>query len=328
MNRRLAASLLLVLPAVTAACTDDAPVTRDAPRLVTAAGPHVVVAASMETEQPSLGCGGGGDPLLGPSILFVSDDAGAHYDRVVPEDTRPLVRIGVKDGVFYGIAQGADNAAFAVVTSADGRAWTELVRRDGMATDLSLTADGIAVAYNQGVLISHDGIAWSEVPAPQGLYLPSVTQVGGKLLLVSPEDNVLRTWNGTAWDRRSLSNMSSLWELVPAANGVFVSGTGTIGGEVTEAHARVDLATNAAPTYGRGSTVHPVLAPIGLLDTSGRVARIEGDSISDFAPFVAPFESAAVDGSTVQLLRTGTISISTDGGATFGAPSPLPTLAR
>ena len=324
MLSRAFASLLLVLPAA-AACTDgSSATTTDAARLVAASGSRVVVAASTETEQPSLGCGGGGDPLLGPSVLFVSDDAGGSFERFEPSDARPLVRIGVKNGVFYGIAQGSDASSFSIVSSADGRTWTELVNRAGVPHDLSLSGPGLAVAYSNGVLSSSDGTTWTDRPTATNLYAPSIAQVGETLVLATPEEGVLLLANGTGWDRRPVPKMQSIWELIPAAGGLLVTGSAMIDGEYTSTIARVDLASSATPTYLAGNAVHPVITPLGLLDTSGRLAAIEGTAIGSFTPFVEPFESATVEGNTVQVLRTGTMSISTDGGRTFGAPIALP----
>jgi hypothetical protein len=67
-----------------------------------------------------------------------------------------------------------------------------------------------------------------------------------------------------------------------------------------------------------------VITPLGLLDTSGQLATIDGTEVGAFSPFMPAFESATVDGNTVQVLRNGTISVSADGGRTFGAPIALP----
>lgn len=322
-SRRLLASLLALIPA-TAACKDDTVTTSDAARLIVASGPRVVVAASSETETPSLGCGGGGDPALGPSVLFVSDDSGVHYDRIEPTDARPLVRIGVKDGTFYGIAQAEGGSAFAIVRSTDGRTWTELVAKTGSANDLSITDTGVAVAYSQGVLSSTDGTTWTDRAFPQGLWAPSVAQVGGKIVLASPEEGVLQIATETGWTRRPVANMQSIWELIPAGGALFATGNGQFSGDARQAIARIDLGSDATPTFVYASMVRPVVTPAGLLDTSGQLAPIEGAALGSLKPFVAPFQSATVTGQTVQLLRDGSVSISTDGGLTFGAPVALP----
>ncbi|MBL9016550.1 MAG: hypothetical protein JNL83_20345 [Myxococcales bacterium] len=323
MRTRLLASLLAVAP-LTAACTEQTVTTSDAARLIAASGSRVVVAASSETEQPSLGCGGGGDPALGPSVLFVSDDGGAHYDRVEPADARPLVRIGVKDGVFYGIAQAGGGSAFAIVRSADGRSWTELVAKTGTANDLSISASGVAVAYSQGVLSSTDGATWTDRAFPQGLWAPSVAQVGGTIVLASPEDGVLQIATETGWTRRPVAAMQSIWELIPAEGALLVTGNGQFDGDARQAIARVDLGSDAPPSYLYASMVRPVVTPAGLLDTSGQLAPFEGAAFGSLVPFVDPFQSATVTGQTVQLLRDGSVTISTDGGKTFGAPVALP----
>lgn len=323
MRTRLLASLVAVLP-LAAACTDDTVTTSDAARLIAAAGPRVVVAASSETEQPSLGCGGGGDPALGPSVLFVSDDSGVHYDRVEPTDVRPLVRIGVKDGVFYGVAQAEGGSAFAIVRSTDGRTWSELVAKNGTANDLSISDTGVAVAYSQGVLSSTDGTTWTDRAFPQGLWAPSVAQVGGRIVLASPEEGVLQIATETGWTRRPVANMQSIWELIPAGNALLATGSGQWSGEGRQAIARIDLGSDVAPTFLYASVVRPIVTPAGLLDTSGQIAPIEGSAFGSLKPFVAPFQSATVSGQTVQLLRDGAVSISTDGGQTFGAPVALP----
>jgi hypothetical protein len=325
MLSRALASLLLVLPAA-AACTDGpTATTSDAARLLAASGPRVVVAASSETEQPSLGCGGGGDPLLGPSVLFVSENSGTTYERIEPTDTRAIVRIGVKGGVFYGIAQGDGASSFSVVSSADGRTWTELVTRNGVPHDLSIAETGIAVAYSDGVVSSPDGVTWTNRAVTGGLYAPAIAQVGGKLVLGSPEAGGIKIANSTGgWDVRSIPKMESIFELIPVGDTLIVTGTGVFDNDRHETAARIDLASDSAPTYVYASTVHPVVTPIGLLDTSGTLATIEGTGISAPAEHIDRFESATVDGNTVQVLRNGTISISADGGRTFGAPIALP----
>ena len=324
MRTRLLASLVAIAP-LSAACTDSQTVTTsDAARLIAASGPRVVVAASSETEQPSLGCGGGGDPALGPSVLFVSEDNGVRYERVEPADARPLVRIGVKDGVFYGVAQADGGSAFAIVRSADGRSWTELVSKTGTANDLSITDSGVAVAYSQGVLSSTDGTTWTDRAFPQGLWAPSVAQVGGTIVLASPEEGALQIATETGWTRRPIANMQSIWELIPAGGALLVTGNGQWGSDVRQAIARVDLGSDATPSFLYASMVRPVVTPAGLLDTSGQLAPIEGTTLGSLQPFVAPFQSATVTGDRVQLLRDGAVSISTDGGRTFGAPVALP----
>ncbi|CAN5761357.1 hypothetical protein BH11MYX3_BH11MYX3_44440 [soil metagenome] len=322
ISRRLASLLLLALPAV-AACDDQGTVTRDSARLISASGPRVVVAASSETETPSLGCGGGGDPQLGPSVLFVSDDSGVHFDRVMPDDARPLTRIGVKDGVFYGIAQ--DAGAFSVVTSGDGRTWTQVATKQGEPHDLSITTTGLAVAHSTGVLTSSDGTTWVDHPMTEGLYAPSVAQVGERLVVATAADGTLRIGNGTTWSTRRIPSMTSIWELIPAGDALLATGTlNRTSGDTAFTIARIDLSSDSAPTFGEGYTTHPVITPAGLLDTSGNLAPINATGVGTLAPFVEPFESAMVDGNRVQLLRGGKVTTSTDGGRTFGAPVALP----
>jgi hypothetical protein len=259
-------------------------------------------------------------------VLFVSDDSGVHYERVEPTDARPLVRIGVKDGVFYGVAQASGGTAFAIVRSTDGRSWTELVSKTGTANDLSITDTGVAVAYSQGVLSSTDGTTWTDRAFPQGLWAPSVAQVGGTIVLASPEEGVLQIATETGWTRRPVAQMESIWELIPAGAGgaLLVTGNGQFDGDYRQVIARVDLGSDASPSYLYASMVRPVVTPAGLLDTSGQLAPIEGTTLGALKPFVAPFQSATVTGQTVQLLRDGSVTVSTDGGATFGAPVALP----
>ena len=322
LSRSFASLLLLSLP-FAAACDDSQTVTKDAARLITASGPHVVVAASSETTTPSLGCGGGGDPQLGPGVLFVSDDTGATFERIVPENMAALTRIGVKDGVFYGIAQ--EGFSFAVMTSGDGRTWTKVAAHDGEPHDLSISDGGLAIAYSQGVLTSTDGSTWLDHPMTSSLYAPSVVQVGEQLVVGSAADGSLHLATGNTWTTRSVYGMTAIWELIPAANALLVTGTASFdAGPTVFTIARVDLASDARPTYADGFTTHPVVTPAGLLDTSGELAPIEGNSVGALAPFVDPFESAIVDGQNVRVLRSGTISTSVDGGRTFGTAVALP----
>ncbi len=325
ISRRLAYALLLALPAVTA-CSDGGAVTKDSARLISASGSRVVVAASSETTTPSLGCGGGGDPRLGPSVMFVSDNSGIRFDRVIPDDARPLTRIGVKDGVFYGIAQ--DAGAFAVVTSGDGRTWTQVASHPGEPHDLSITATGLAVAHSTGVLTSSDGSTWIEHTITEGLYAPSVAQLGERLVVATAADGTLRIGSGSTWTTRRIPSMTAIWELIPAGDALLATGTASrSGADSAFTISRLDLASDAAPTFGDGYTTHPVITPAGLLDTSGNLAPLTATGVGALAPFVAPFESAMVDGNRVQLLRAGQVTTSTDGGRTFGVPVALPILS-
>lgn len=315
--------LLLLLPA--AACTDDGATTKDAARLVTASGPHVVVAASSETSQPAIGCGGGGDPVLGPSVVFVSDDGGAHFDRIEPTEPA-LTRIGTKDGVFYGIATEADS--FQVMRSADGRTWTQVAAHAGAPHDLSIGDGGFAVAYNAGVLTSNDGTTWTDHGVANGLYAPSVARLDGALIVSTADGPTLQIQRGGVWTTRTVPAMTAVWELVPAANGLLATGMARFDSNpespAIDTIARIDLASDGQPSYAHGATTHPIVTPAGLLDTSGELAPIDGATVGDLAPFVEPFESAAVDGQRVTLLRDGALATSTDGGHTFGAPIQLP----
>jgi len=324
MFSRSLASLLLILPAA-AACTDETVTTEDSARLIAVSGTHVVVAASSETEQPSLGCGGGGDPVLGPSVLFVSDDSGASYERLVPDDTRALTRIGVKAGAFYGIAQDSYGGAFAIVRSTDGRTWTQVAQKTGEAHDLSITASGLAVAHGNGVLTSTDGTTWTDNAMSGGLYAPSVTQVGGQLVAASAADGVLHLRTGSSWTTKPVTSMTSIWSLIPSETGLLVTGVRTVsGGDSKVVIGKVDLSGELPTTFTEGQTTHPLITPAGLLDNSGYLAPLQATGVGALSPFIPAFESATVDGNTVQLLRSGQVVISTDGGHTFGQPIALP----
>lgn len=324
MFSRSLASLLLLLPAA-AACTDETVTTQDSARLIAVSGSRVVVAASSETEQPSLGCGGGGDPVLGPSVLFVSDNGGASYERLVPSDARPLTRISVKDGVFYGIAQDSSAGAFAIVRSTDGRTWTQVATKPGEAHDLSITAGGFAAAHGTGVLTSVDGITWTDNAMSEGLYAPSVTQVGGQLVAASAADGVLHLRSGSAWTKKPVVSMTSIWALIPTESALLVTGVRTVsGGDSRVVIGRVDLSGELPTTFSEGQTTHPLITPAGLLDNSGYLAPLETQGVGALRPFIPAFEAATVDGNTVQLLRSGEVVVSTDGGHTFGSPIALP----
>jgi hypothetical protein len=324
MFSRSLASLLLILPAA-AACTDEMVTTQDSARLISVNGTRVVVAASSETEQPSLGCGGGGDPLLGPSVLFVSDDSGASYERVVPEDVRPLTRIGVKGGVFYAIAQENSGDAFAILRSPDGRTWTQVAQKQGAGHDLSISASGLAVGHGTGVLTSVDGTTWTDNPiSGGGFYAPSVAQVGSQLVVSSAADGVLHLRTGSTWTQKPVPGMTSIWTLIPTETALLVTGVRQVGGQSRFVIASVDLSGEVPTTFSEGQTTHAVVTPLGLLDTSGYLAPLQATGVGALTPFVPAFESATVEGNTVQLLRSGEVFVSADGGRTFGSPIALP----
>jgi hypothetical protein len=158
-----------------------------------------------------------------------------------------------------------------------------------------------------------------------GLYAPSVAQVGGQLVVASAADGVLQLRTGQTWTQKPITGMTSIWALIPTETALLVTGARTVsGGDTKIVIGRVDLSGELPTTFSEGQTTHPVITPAGLLDNSGYLAPLEAQTVGALRPFVPAFEAATVDGNTVQLLRSGEVVVSSDGGHTFGAPIALP----
>jgi len=319
MRRTLLLSLLV--PAA-AACTDQGvQVTEDTPIAVATSADRVVVAATEETETTGFGCGGGGGSY-GRSVLFVSGDRGTTFERIVPEDTRPLTHIASRDGVFYAIAH-LNDGGFGVVTSADGRSWTQVATGTRYAEDLAVSADAIVVAHGAGVLVSTDGQAWTDhAVAGDGLYQARVAHAAGTIALGGAADGTLRlSSNGTSWRNYVVPGFSYVGQLIAAGDSLLVSGYSSSGAVL----ARIDLANlEAAPVVRSGFEGNAVLTPVGLLDAGGRLATLDANGLGEPVDHLSPFNAAAVSANEVVVLRGRTIATSTDGGLTFGGSIDLP----
>lgn len=321
MRRTLLLSLLV--PA-SVACTDSegTQVTQDTPIAVAASADHVVVAATTETETTGFGCGGGGGGDYGPSVLFVSGDRGATFERIVPEDARPLTHIASRDGVFYAVAHLAEGG-FGVLTSVDGRAWTEVARGTRYAEDLAVSADAIVVAHSMGVLVSTDGTTWTDRPlGGPGYYQASVASAAGMIALGSAADGTLQlSSDATTWRGYTVPGFNSVQQLIAAGDSLLVTGYTDQG----NALARIDLTNlEAAPIIRTGFVASVVLTPAGLLDAGGQLATLDANGVGQPVAHLSPFNAAAVDAQKVVVLRGGTIETSNDGALTFGGTIELP----
>jgi len=318
MRRTLLLSLLV--PAA-AACTEPMQITEDTPIAVATSAQRVVVAATEETETTGFGCGGGGGNY-GRSILFISGDRGASFERVVPQDERPLTHITSRGGVFYAVAHSNDGS-FGVVSSTDGQAWTELARGDHYAADITASANAVVIAHSSGVLVSTDGVTFVERPlGEQSFWQASVAEVNGTLALGTGADGVLQlSTEGGAWRTHTVHGFSSISQLIAAGDSLLVGGWANN----AMAIARVDLANLAAdPIIRYGFASSAVLTPAGLLENGGRLAPLSANGVGEPVDHLAPFNAAAVDANEVVLLRFGQIATSTDGGLTFGGTIDLP----
>jgi hypothetical protein len=321
MRRTLLLSLLV--PAA-AACTDSegVQITQDTPIAVAASADRVVVAATEETETTGFGCGGGGGSY-GRSVLFVSADRGGSFERIVPDDIRPLTHIASRDGVFYAIAHSNDGG-FGVVTSADGAAWSQVASGSWYAQDLAISADAIVVAHGMGVLVSTDGSTWTaHEPSGSGFYQASVASARGMIALGTAADGILRlSPDATTWRDYVVPGFDSVQQLIAAGDSLLVAGYANNG---TATIARIDLANLAAtPTIRTGFATDLVVTPAGLLDVGGRLATLDANGVGQPVAHLSPFNAAAVDGQEVVVVRGGTIETSSDGGLTFGGTIALP----
>ncbi|HUQ02250.1 MAG TPA: hypothetical protein VM261_07110 [Kofleriaceae bacterium] len=322
MKKVLLASLLVSAPALVA-CTDPTVTQHDRPLAVAASGDHIVATAAMELESTGFGCGGG-DVDYGASALFVSDDRGATFERVVPPDTRALTFISARGGMFYAIAHRNDGA-FGVVRSADGRAWTEVATSDRFAEDLAVSSDALLVAHTGGVLASSDGAAWNErsLAAGDG-YQARVARSRGAIVVGTAAAGTLQVSTEVGgWRQLTVPGFTSISQLIGAGDAVLVSGYTDNG----QAFARVDVnELELPPAVRTGSWSGATLTPAGLLDRSGTLATVDASGIGAPAPHIDPFTAASVDGDHVVVLRDGTLSASTDGGRTFTVAGTLPLL--
>lgn len=315
----------ILFASLLAACTPTT-TSVDNPIAVAASGDHVVVAADVATTDTGFGCGGG-EAFLGNSVLFTSNDGGKTFARTVPTDTRPLIRIAARDGVFYAVAH--DNGGqFAVVTSVDGVTWTEVASQPDYAQDFAATSDELVVAHATGVLTSPDGSLWTNHTIPgDGYFRPTIASAHGTIALGSSADGTLHISNdATTWTTRA-TGLSGISQIMVSDSSLLVAGYAENRGA---AIARVDLeSTTIAPqvfatTYGG----YALVTPAGLLDNSGTLASITATGIGAATAHVDAFVSGSVDGSTVAVLRTNELQLSHDGGATFGAAVALPIVSE
>lgn len=319
MRKLLLASLLLP------ACTTSEPVTTtvtDNPITAAARGDTIVVAANEATEQTGFGCGGG-TAFLGRSVLFVSGDRGETFERLVPSDERPLVRIAQHDGVFYAVAHSNDGA-FGVVTSIDGKQWTEVASASRYAQDFAAADDLMVVAHATGVMTSPDGSAWTDHDLGDGYYQASVARASGTLAIGTNVDGKLHlSSDAVTWREQQVTGLDGIDQVIASGDSLLVAGYGQNRGPVL---ARVDLGGELAPIVrDKSYATRMFLTPAGLLDTNGALTSIEQATFGNHTDHTAPFLTAAVDGSTVVIVRESSIAISHDGGSTFDAATlPLP----
>lgn len=325
------ASAALVLPLVSlVACIHST--TEDVPHAVAAAGDHVVVAASADTTTTGgFGCGGGLAPT-GPSVLFVSDDGGAKFDRIEPDDDRALAEIVAFGGRFYGLTSG--DYGNAILASPDGRTWTEVApadpTRDG-THDLVVTSQGLYAPHSTGYLASSDGVAWANHAVAGSWYNPVMAGTSDALVVGTANGTLEVSRGGGEWTELEMPGISWVSQVVPLGKDVLVTAQTT-----TNMISRVDLTTGmiAQTVLDAG----PVLvAPAGILDhNTGKLAPVTASGIGTFTDHGPAFSSGSVDGNRVVLLATdgavGTnagpwsVIVSNDGGSTYEHTVELPTV--
>jgi hypothetical protein len=315
---------LLLVSLLLPACTSDSVTTTvtDNPITAAARGDRIVVAANEATEQTGFGCGGG-TAFLGRSVLFVSGDRGETFERILPTDERPLVRMASQNGVFYAVAHGNDGT-FGIVTSDDGVEWTEVAGASRYAQDFAAADDLMVVAHATGVMTSPDGSAWTDHDLGEGYYQASVARANGLVAIGTNVDGKLHlSSDATTWRTQQIAGLDGIDQVIASGDSLLVTGYGTGRGPVL---ARVDLAgATASITSDRSWATRTFLTPAGLLDTNGALMSTDNASFGQLTSQLSPFLTAAVDGSTVVIVRDTSIAISRDGGATFDpATLPLP----
>ena len=319
--------LLLLAPA--AACTDTVTTTEDRPYAISASGDTVIVAAATETttEGGGLGFGCGGPGIdLGPSVLFVSADAGATFERIAPEDDRPLTRIAVRSGVFYALAQEPDGN-FSVVTSPDGRAWTEIPDARRVSNTISVHGDDVLVAHAHGLLASSDGRTFRDTRVTQddwGLYLPLVARVGNTTAIASQHSGeLLLSTDAETWTTHQLD--WSIEQLISTDSALYFTGyQANSYGSGEPVVGRIDLTNPRLVTSSAANSTHAVVTPAGILDGSGALHPLSTTGLDAPTEVTTPFTAGAADGNRVTLLDEGRVRTSTDGGRTFGSSVELP----
>jgi len=324
----IALALPFVLPLV--ACVHHT--TEDVPHSVAAAGDHVVVAASADTTTTGgFGCGGGLAPT-GSSVLFVSDDGGAKFERIEPDEDRAMAEIVAFGGRFYGLAAGPYGNA--ILSSPDGRAWTEVVPADTThydMNDLVVTSNGLYAPHSTGYLASSDGVAWTNEAVTGGWYNPVMAGTGEALVVGTANGTLTVSRSGGEWTQLDMPGMSWISQVVPLGKDVLVTAQTT-----TNTIARIDLTTRKI--VQTMTDAGPVLVtPAGLLDhDTGKLAPVTASGIGTFTDHGPAFSEGAVDGNRVVLLATdgavGTTSgpwsviVSNDGGVSFERAVELPTV--
>jgi len=183
----------------------------------------------------------------------------------------------------------------------------------------------MVVAHATGVMTSPDGSAWTDHDLGEGYYQASVARAYGTLAIGTNVDGKLHlSSDAVTWHEQQVQGLESIDQVIASGNSLLVSGYASGRGPVIS---RLDLANPEAQPIVRDKSysTRMFLTPAGLLDTNGALTTIGESDFGNHTDHVAPFLTAAVDGSTVVIVRDKAIDISHDGGSTFDAATlPLP----
>jgi hypothetical protein len=183
----------------------------------------------------------------------------------------------------------------------------------------------MVVAHATGVMTSADGSAWTDRElGGDSFYQASVARANGTFAIGTNIDGKLRlSADGSTWREQQVAGLDGIDQVIASGNTLLLAGYGSGRGPVL---ARFDLTSQTAPIVSEKSyATRMFLTPAGIIDTSGSLMQTSESGFGTPTAQFAPFLTAAVDGSTVVLVRESSIAISRDGGATFDpATLPLP----
>lgn len=311
-------ALLLPLTVLTG-CPEEAH-DEDQIQSVAATGSNVVVTARTSSVG-GYGCGGLDE---GTPALFVSGDAGRSFERIVPASDRAIDAIGMRDGTFFVLRSGYDG--FTVESSTDGLTWTERTSAAASAHDLIVDATGVHVAHLEGISTSPDGLAWTHHDLDDdSLYAPRLTRVGELFVLATADGRVQTSPDGDTWTARPI-DLGSVVRLANASTRAIAIARAERNDTYGNFLVGFDPATDDAPSFTPidDGVMAVVDAPVGILVGDGTLAA--DGVLGTRTAHTRAFQAGAVDGARVILASDRGVAISTDGGASFGAPSSLPLL--
>lgn len=141
--------------------------------------------------------------------------------------------------------------------NANDGAWSSIIFGNGL-----FVAIGTALSGNK-VMISRDGVTWSEYASASNISWQSITYGNGVFVAISSSgagDRVMTSSNGTTWTLR-VSSVSNIWRSITFGNGIFVAvsenGTNRVlrstdNGVTWTSHSAASASSWRSVVYGNG----------------------------------------------------------------------------